>query len=132
MTVVDASAIVSIVFGENDAETFSRAFVRHRGALSISPVNLWEAAAKAVRSKAVAQRTAFEQLERTIDWTIVPVSAEQGTIAREAWMRYGRGSGHRAKLNFGDCFAYALAKTLDEPLLFKGDDFTHTDVRSAL
>ena len=55
-----------------------------------------------------------------------------GAIAREAHRRFGRGSGHPAKLNFGDCFAYALAKELDEPLLFVGQDFIHTDVRRVL
>ena len=55
----------------------------------------------------------------------------QARIAREAYRDFGKGSGHPAKLNFGDCFAYALAKTTGEPLLFKGDDFIHTDVISA-
>ncbi len=62
---------------------------------------------------------------------IEPVTVEQARIAREAYRRYGRGSGHRAHLNFGDCFAYALAKARDEPLLFKGDDFSHTDIEAA-
>jgi len=64
--------------------------------------------------------------------SVAPVTARQARIARAAYRDFGRGSGHPAKLNFGDCFAYALAIERDEPLLFKGDDFTHTDVRSAL
>jgi ribonuclease VapC len=63
---------------------------------------------------------------------IEPVTAEQASIAREAHRRYGRGSKHRAHLNFGDCFAYALAKVYDEPLLFVGNDFVHTDLKPAL
>jgi ribonuclease VapC len=63
---------------------------------------------------------------------VVPVSVEQARIARAAYRDFGRGSGHPAGLNFGDCFAYALAIDRDETLLFKGDDFSHTDVRSAL
>jgi ribonuclease VapC len=59
------------------------------------------------------------------------VTAEQAFIAREAYRDFGRGSGHPAGLNFGDCFSYALAKATGEPLLFKGDDFLHTDVRPA-
>jgi ribonuclease VapC len=60
------------------------------------------------------------------------VDEAQARIAREAYRDFGKGSGHPAKLNFGDCFAYALAKKLNEPLLFKGDEFAHTDVRPAL
>ena len=60
-----------------------------------------------------------------------PVTAEQASIARQAYRDYGRGSGHPAGLNFGDCLSYALAKALDEELLFKGTDFTRTDIRPA-
>ena len=61
-----------------------------------------------------------------------PVTAEQAKIARDAYRDFGKGSGHPARLNFGDCFAYALAFSTGEPLLFKGDDFSHTDLASAL
>jgi ribonuclease VapC len=63
---------------------------------------------------------------------IEPVTETQARIAREAYRDYGRGSGHPAQLNFGDCFAYALARDLREPLLYKGADFSHTDIASAL
>jgi ribonuclease VapC len=63
--------------------------------------------------------------------SIEPVTADQADVAREAWRRYGKGR-HSAGLNFGDCFSYALAKVTGEPLLFKGDDFTHTDVTAIL
>jgi ribonuclease VapC len=63
---------------------------------------------------------------------IADVTAPQALLAREAYRDFGKGSGHPARLNFGDCFAYALAKERDEPLLYKGDDFGHTDVGSAL
>jgi len=66
-----------------------------------------------------------------MEMVIEPVTVEQARIARQAYRDFGRGSGHRANLNFGDCFAYALARVKREPLLFKGDDFTHTDVRRA-
>ena len=62
----------------------------------------------------------------------VPVDETQMRIAREAYRDFGKGSGHSARLNFGDCFAYALAKATGEPLLYKGRDFVHTDVASAL
>jgi len=61
-----------------------------------------------------------------------PVKLSQAGIARDAYRDYGKGSGHKASLNFGDCFAYALAKETNEPLLFKGDDFSNTDIASAL
>lgn len=63
---------------------------------------------------------------------IEPLTAEQARIARQAYRVYGKGSGHPAKLNFGDCFSYALARQKREPILFKGDDFGHTDLRVAL
>jgi len=62
---------------------------------------------------------------------IEPVSEAQARIARDAYRDFGRGSGHPARLNFGDCFAYALAREKSEPLLFKGDDFSHTDIAPA-
>jgi ribonuclease VapC len=62
---------------------------------------------------------------------VEPVTAEQTRIARKAWLRYGKGRGHAAGLNFGDCFSYALAKSLGEELLYKGSDFAHTDVAHA-
>lgn len=62
---------------------------------------------------------------------ITPVALEQAELGHDAHRRYGRGTGHPARLNFGDCFAYALAKALGEPLLFKGDDFARTDVTPA-
>lgn len=63
---------------------------------------------------------------------IEPMTEAQARIAREAYRDYGRGSGRLARLNFGDCFAYAPARETGEPLLFKGDDFTHTDITPAL
>jgi len=62
----------------------------------------------------------------------LPVTEAQARIAREAYRDFGRGSGHPARLNFGDCFAYALARAMNEPLLFNGDEFTRTDITSAL
>jgi ribonuclease VapC len=61
---------------------------------------------------------------------IMPVTAKQARLARAAYARFGKGRDHPAKLNFGDCFSYALAIDRDEPLMFKGNDFGHTDVRT--
>ncbi len=74
----------------------------------------------------------FDDLLREARIVIEPVTEAQARIAREAFRDFGRGSGHPAKLNFGDCFVYALARARNEPLLFKGDDFVHTDIAPAL
>lgn len=71
----------------------------------------------------------YDDLLRDMTITLVPVDETQVRIAREAYRDFGKGSGHPAQLNFGDCFAYALAKATGEPLLFKGNDFSHTDVQ---
>lgn len=70
----------------------------------------------------------FDALVRQAAICIVPVSVEQAALARDAYRIFGKGNGHPAKLNFGDCFSYALAKTQNDPLLFKGNDFLHTDL----
>ena len=74
----------------------------------------------------------FDDFFREASLTIEVVTTEQARIAREAYKDFGKGSGHPAQLNFGDCFAYALAKAMSEPILFKGQDFNHTDLTSAL
>jgi ribonuclease VapC len=74
----------------------------------------------------------FDELLREAQVAIEPVTEAQARIARLAYSDFGKGSGHPAKLDFGDCFAYALAQARREPLLFKGEDFSHTDVTHAL
>lgn len=74
----------------------------------------------------------FETMLSDAGFVIEPVTVEQSRIARQAYRDYGKGSGHKAQLNFGDCFSYALARDKREPILFKGDDFGHTDLRSAI
>jgi ribonuclease VapC len=125
--IVDTSALVAIVFGEPDAAQFERA-------LGSSPVNRISAATylevsiviDRARNPLVSRR--LDEILAVAGCVIEPVSESQARIAREAYRDFGRGSGHRARLNFGDCFAYALARELNEPLLFKGDDFGHTDI----
>ena len=73
----------------------------------------------------------FEDFLRSAEIELIPVSVSQATIARRAWRIFGRGI-HPARLNYGDCFAYALAKETREPLLFKGNDFAQTDIEPAL
>ncbi len=74
----------------------------------------------------------LEEFVREFGLIVEPVTEVQAKIARRAYREYGKGSGNPAQLNFGDCFSYALAKDRDEPLLYKGSDFVHTDARSAI
>ncbi len=128
--IVDSSALIAILRDEPDADTYAQALDGRRPA-RISAANYVEAAivADAARDPVVSRR--FDELVRVADLVVEPVTAEQAGIARAAYRDFGRGSGHAAKLNFGDCFAYALALDTGEPLLFKGDDFGHTGIRSA-
>ncbi|MDD9908949.1 MAG: type II toxin-antitoxin system VapC family toxin [Ahrensia sp.] len=130
--IVDASAILSVVLLEDDAEHMSQQFKKHVGELRISVVNQWEVWARIERSDDSLDHKALARFESNVSIQYIEVDLQQTHLAREAWAQYGKGSGHKAQLNFGDCFAYALSKALDEPLLFKGKDFIQTDVRSAL
>jgi ribonuclease VapC len=129
--IVDASALITVVLEESGFETYLETLLR-------SPVNRMSAAtfleAPIVVDRLPNPRASvrFNELISDLGIIIEPVTAHQATTAREAHQRFGRGSGHPAQLNFGDCFAYALAKNLDEPLLFIGQDFVHTDVRRVL
>lgn len=124
--IIDSSAIL---FDEADAPELA-SVIAGADRRSMSAVNFVEAAARyAGRNGA---ESIFDDFMRTAGVDIEPVTVEQALLARAAYARYGRGMGHPARLNLGDCFAYALARARDEPLLFKGSDFVHTDVRSAL
>ena len=134
MIVVDTSAIVAIFKVEADAQQLAQAIERDpapvMSAASVMECSIVIRAAKLL-ADAEAEVWLDEMLGRArID--VRPVTAEQLVIARAAHVRFGKGTGHPAQLNFGDCFAYALAKAMDVPLLYKGDDFARTDIRSAL
>jgi ribonuclease VapC len=129
--IIDSSAILAILRSEPEYTEFMR-LLEQTTRRSMSAANLLEAGI-------VVDGTRKARLSRELDqfiqeWRIViePFTAEQARIAREAYRDFGKGSGHPAQLNFGDCFAYALAKDKREPLLFKGDDFRHTDVEHAI
>src|SRR5262245_29569345 len=96
----------------------------------MSPINFVEAA---IRADALgeAESVGLDRLIETSGIKVVPVTTEQANIARKAYQKFGKGN-HSARLNLGDCFAYALAKVRSEPLLFKGDDFRLTDVEVAV
>lgn len=127
--IVDSSAIVAILSDESDARELARAMEEAQDR-RISVANYVEAAmvVDSRRNPALSRR--LDDFLRETQLLLEPVTAEQARIAREAYRDFGKGR-HRAGLNFGDCFAYALAKDKREPLLFKGDDFRRTDVEVA-
>jgi ribonuclease VapC len=122
--IVDTSALIAILRAEPEARAFAIAIADadHR---RISAANYLEAAMVIDGSHDPIASRRFDDLLREAAIAIEPVTEEQAKVAREAYRDFGRGSGHAAQLNFGDCFAYALAMTTGEPLLFKGDDFLH-------
>jgi ribonuclease VapC len=124
--VVDSSAIVAILRREDDAgELDRRIFAANRR--SLSAVSYVEVCMVLAGSSDTSDLTRFDQMLHAIEIVIEPVTEVDAILARDAFLRYGKGR-HPARLNFGDCFSYALAKRLGEPLLFKGDDFVLTDV----
>lgn len=129
--IVDSSALVAILHDEPEAASYLRA-IYAAGRCRISAANFVETAIviDAGRSPVASRR--LDDLIRGAQIVIEPVTERQARIAREAYRDFGRGSGHPARLNFGDCFAYALARERGEPLLFKGDDFSQTDIAPAL
>ncbi len=129
--IVDTSAIVAILRDEPEARTFAEAIAGAR-IRRVSAVNYVEAAAVIDGSRDPIASRRFDDFFREASFAIEAVTFEQARIAREAYRDFGKGSGHPAQLNFGDCFAYALAKTTTEPILFKGQDFKHTDLTSEL
>lgn len=124
--ILDASALLALVFDKEEADGIEAALL-DAGRVQMSVVNWMECAIRALRH----QDERLEQLlERTIErigCEIVSLFPDLGIIARLAYRRYGKGSGHAAQLNMGDCFAYALATAAGEALLFKGEDFRRTD-----
>jgi len=124
--VVDTSALVAIEQREADASTFEARLAMEGGGV-ISAVTLVEFSMVTLgRAKSIKVSSIDVVIDR-MNLSIVDVTEVDALLAREAFLRYGKGI-HPARLNFGDCFSYALAKRLGEPLLFKGDDFSQTDV----
>jgi ribonuclease VapC len=129
--IVDSSVLVAILLNEEDGDALS--LVLDRGEV------VRMSAASYLETSIVIDSYKDAVLSARLDDTILdseivvePVTPEQSRIARQAYRDYGKGSGHPAQLNFGDCFSYALARDKREPILFKGGDFSHTDLRSAL
>ena len=129
--IVDTSAIVAILRDEPEAWACAKA-IADTSSRRVSAVNYVEAAVVIDGSRNPVASRRFDDLFREANLVVEHVTEAHARIAREAYRDFGKGTGHRAGLNFGDCFAYALAKATGEPILFKGDDFKHTDLTPVL
>lgn len=130
MIVVDTSALIAMLRDEPEAEALTHAIFDARVSVIAAPTAL------EFFMVAEGQRTRFTSAPQDVfarsGVIVQPWTEQHLAIARDAFARYGKGRGHPAQLNFGDCMSYALAKSLDVPLLYKGDDFVQTDIRSVL
>jgi len=124
--VLDSSAVLAILFDEPERRAFTLSIERDPRRL-MSAANVLESALIAEARRGEPAGRELDLLLHRADVQAMPVDAAQVELARSAWRRYGKGR-HPAGLNFGDCFAYALAAASGEPLLFKGEDFTRTDI----
>lgn len=124
--VIDTSAILAILLGEPDAETYARAIASDPRRL-MSAFSALEAGIVVEARKGESGARELDLLMHRAGIEIVSLTEDQFEIARQAWRRYGKGR-HPAALNIGDCCSYALARHAQEPLLFKGEDFPHTDL----
>ena len=129
--IIDTSAIIAILRDETEAVSCARA-IADATERRVSAVNFVESAVVIDASRDPIATRRFDDFITEANIVIEPVTEIQAQIARDAYRDFGKGSGNPAKLNFGDCFAYALAKEFGEQLLFKGSYFAHTDIVSAL
>ncbi len=127
--IVDSSVLIAILRNEPDAAAIAEA-LQQASILRVSAITFVEAAVVADNDRNPVLSRRFDTLIRDAQMLVEPVTVTQAEIARQAYRDFGKGR-HKAGLNLGDCFAYALAKEMDEPLLFKGNDFAHTDVDAA-
>ena len=128
--ILDSSAVLVILFHEPNAKSYADA-IEDNPVRRISAATLLELSIVVESQNGASGLHDLEHFIRQAEIVIEPFTAEQAFLAQRAWSLYGRGK-HPAKLNFGDCFSYALAKSLDEPLLFKGSDFSLTDIEPAI
>ena len=127
--IVDASAVVAILVREPEAEALLERLEQQPGKLRTHPISVWEAALAVARASRITIPEAHKEVLgflATVEIEIVPIDATDTLRALVAAETYGRGTGHAANLNLGDCFTYSLAMRYGGPILFKGDDFTHT------
>lgn len=129
--ILDTSAVIAILHDEPEAGLFSEAMER-ASAVRFSAGSYLEACVVISRARNPKLTARLDEILEDAEVTIEPFTEEQAKVASQAYRDYGNGSGHPAGLNFGDCLSYALARVKREPLLFKGDDFIHTDIRAAV
>jgi ribonuclease VapC len=129
--IIDTSALIAILKSEPGADQLAEAILADP-APKMSAVTAVELYAVADVRGEPAQAARVDNLVKTLRITIVGFDETQARLARQAYRDYGKGSGHQAKLNLGDCYSYALAAHTSEPLLCVGEDFIHTDIVSAL
>jgi ribonuclease VapC len=127
--IVDTSALVAILLREPEGDAFELA-IAQAPFPKVSAATYFETGIVVDARRDPLRSRFLDSFLASAEIAIESVTPEQAIMARQAYQDFGRGSGHRAQLNFGDCFAYALAKSLDEELLFKGNDFSYTDVRA--
>jgi ribonuclease VapC len=130
MIVVDASAALAILLMEDD-EAFHATTISEASVALISVSSVLECSMKVQRRHGAAGESSLSRFLEASSLQVCVIDLPQLTTARTAFGTYGKGMGHPAQLNFGDCFSYALAKTRDLPLLFKGRDFSQTDITIA-
>lgn len=128
--ILDTSAVLAILFNETDAEVYARA-ISEADTRRMSAASFVEAAVVVEAQTKEGGSRQFDAFVRRANIIIEPVTEEQAYVARQAYTDFGKGR-HPAGLNFGDCFAYALAKVSEEALLFKGRDFSKTDIQVAI
>lgn len=129
--IVDTSALVAILKREPGWQTFARALdTSRRSSISASTYVELSIVADGLKNPTLSRRV--DELIEQFQITVEPFTFEQAKIARQAYRDYGKGSGHPANLNFGDCLSYALAREKREPILFKGENFSKTDLRAAV
>jgi ribonuclease VapC len=128
--IVDSSAFIAVLRNEPGWERYMAEMVDARP-LVASAATLVETAMVAEGQGGAKAALDLDSLLRRLEVDIIPFTAEHAALAREGFRRFGKGR-HPAALNFGDCLAYALARARNEPLLFKGDDFSQTDVKAAI
>ena len=129
--IVDTSAVIAIIRSESDSDRF-KATIADAFSVAMSAATFVEISVVLNGGRDAIALRRFDDFISENGIVIEPATESQARIAREAYRDFGRGSEHPANLNFGDCFAYALAVTKKESLLFKGDDFRHTDIEPAL
>ena len=126
--VIDSSVLIAILLAEPDAEYYAN-LLSEASDIYVSAVSVFESSMVIESKKGEEGAKQYDLLLEIISPAIVAFDSQQAILARIAWQNYGKGR-HPAKLNFGDCCSYAIAKYLNQSLLFKGDDFSKTDIQT--